>query len=448
MKELIRKNDVYPPSAKTGVYASKIVFEHTGKFLIIADSSAWWKIRQGKKEKAAEFTTRPDNYNKGIAISQNNKIAVAAGEIVFLLDENGVIEHKFELTKKPAYWYGFQNVAINREGNLIAAATYGGNTQIIFWRSDGAIVKILEHKSFGSEGAAMVFSNDQEFLFTYASGNLIKINLKNFDVEQIPLIETFSCNKISIADNGYLVVQFERYGWACISPQNKIISSCSARFNSDQNEYFSTYPNGLKQKGGTQSAVISPDGKFVLEGYEKTITVRNSETLAVELSIIRKKRAEVRDIAVTPDGWIAVGTDGGVEFYDMHKPPEITEPEIDIKKIGDGDIYELKGPKGEIKIQRIIKSSEKENESKHLRIDSELKLLNGEKWIKIFHAYSHGSYADGDEIVLEDGDMENKGLKAAKKILGTKLDLYDLAVFLANTSPEPEAYKLALENSL
>ncbi len=68
-----------------------------------------------------------------------------------------------------------------------------------------------------------------------------------------------------------------------------------------------------RKPGDVQRVAVAPDGALVVAGKGRALTVYSAKGKVVE-TITRKSTHEVRALAISTDGWLAVGTDGGVEL--------------------------------------------------------------------------------------------------------------------------------------
>ena len=64
-----------------------------------------------------------------------------------------------------------------------------------------------------------------------------------------------------------------------------------------------------------QMVAADPDRSTVVAGYEKELVFFAADSGAELRRIKRRRRDQVRALALTGDGWLAVGTEASVEFY-------------------------------------------------------------------------------------------------------------------------------------
>jgi hypothetical protein len=463
------KNHSFPPICKINTpYVQQISVSPQADYIFASGLNEGFRVDRGLKSKPLTFQKSTQySFQKGIIASTNTVIGIVTklnnGVLTneqTLLFYNQAGEPGKELVSDIAKENvkKISSVAASNKGELIAAfysGIYGKNSYVVIWNAAGKqLAKIADPKK-EPQDVGLTFSANDQYILYFSYGQLVKINSTTFEVERITLIsdETSgysTCAYINAGNNRHILTQIaDNRGWTVLSEKGEVINSCTVTYSSELDLYFTIFQNGNKQRGGIERVIMMPDGEHVLEAGEKILLLRNITNQNIVKKIVRKKNTQIRDVALTNDGWIGLAVDNGIEFYhldEMMNPKDI-QIFIDLTVQSTGDTWSVKGPKGEVQFQHTIKSIESEEpDSKHPRMECELQFYNGKKWELFIESSTHGSYSSEDSLVLEDGSMHEKILKKITKQLGTKMNPIDAAMFIAGSSPAPLAYQVVVES--
>jgi cell wall assembly regulator SMI1 len=235
-------------------------------------------------------------------------------------------------------------IAVSRTAALVAITSGSG---VSLWGADGKRVAKTAMTA-GTEVAGCVAFSDDGALFAVGTGHL---NSKK------TTIELFASSgkrvRVLVDDVGFGVSQL------CFSSDGKHVITLRGDPSAGSGAIFERWPvaggaparsripgifgaDSLAQAGGVvvassrkgvtllseagrakwknkleaERAAIAPDGSAIVAGKGRDISVL-SPAGEVTRVIKRKSTNQVRSLAISEDGWLAVGTDGAVEMYPL-----------------------------------------------------------------------------------------------------------------------------------
>ena len=428
-KAIVPPKERAPIAVKIDTYAQRVAFTGDGRTIFAIGNNRLhrYEIAPGKLD---TFTS--DVGWGDLAISPTEPIVACSDEArIVLFGTDGKKRGTLTARKKPE---GIAAIAFSANGKLIAAATGHMNserTSIEIWSTAGDHVRAIEHNALEFGRKAITFTPDGKQLLTFNEGALetwAVASGKLLDQQRVKGAGEADAERLSCASNGRVLVQ--------------LVQAL---------QDFTVLTVGLDGKGATkldgryESSCFGADGATVVAGVGNRIDVYERGVRKPTRTIERRRKTQVRDVKMSCDGTIAVGTDGAIELYYADSPAKPAAVRDDLVTKGNGAKWSIVGPsKRAATLSYVEKSRLKEEGFRHDRVVAELHVSWGGKARKLLDVYCHDNYRS-DKLVLEDGYIDEKVLAEFVAALGTKLEPRDVLRRIGESSPYPEGLALVFE---
>jgi cell wall assembly regulator SMI1 len=287
------------------MYGSGVAFSGDGSRLYANDSSQTFVFERGSTE-GAVFDRNSNGYCNAIAVRPGPaeaRIAIASSGRVSVFDDKG------KVLKRTAVTPGADNanaLSFSGDGKLLAAATGHLNskvTTIELFSADGERIRTInDDRGFGMP--EICFDEEGAYLITVRNDGagtdleIWPVSGGSPERKRVPFGEARSLSQA----NGVVLVAW-REGLALLDDRGKV---------------------KWKKALPVDRAALAPDGSTIVAGHRRELTLLGASGDVVR-TVRRKSTNEVRSLAVSVDGWLAIGTRSGVEMRRLDQEAEAPE---------------------------------------------------------------------------------------------------------------------------
>jgi len=278
----------FPPRISLPLYAKALAFNADGSRLYAAAEGAAFAIPRGGQTRIA-FEALAGKRPNALAVSPTAPAVVCAtDEEIALYDGDGKLQRATPLSDGVDQ---ANAVAFSPDGALFAVGTghlNSARTTLEIFSAAGERLRVIEpEKGFGIPHVC--FTSDGRHVVTVRDGWFERWPIEEGPPERLYVADV-QWDKTLSAANGLIVVG--QRGFTAVDEHGKVL---------------------WRQPGDIQCVAVSPDASWVVTGNGRTLTVYTAKG-EVAKTITRKSTKEVRALAISAGGWLAVGTDGGVEM--------------------------------------------------------------------------------------------------------------------------------------
>lgn len=285
----------FPARLPLPTYGKGVAFSVDHRLCAIDSSTARSFARSG------ECVAFPpvDGYTDAIATSPTEPlVVVTSGQEVSLFSSTGKRLAQAPLTEGTDTG---QCVAFSPDGGLFAVSTGHLNsekTTLELFSSAGKAVRVItDDRGFGI--AQVCFASDGKQLITVRDGELERWPISG-GAPKRRKAAVLAAESLSGAGGLVLISggPSAKRGIALLDEAGKI---------------------KWQKQMPVQRAVLAPDASLLVVGHQRDLTLLSPAGKSLR-TISRKSTHEVRSLAISVDGWLAVGTDDGVELYPLSEP--------------------------------------------------------------------------------------------------------------------------------
>jgi cell wall assembly regulator SMI1 len=292
----------FPPRISVDFYARGVAFNADASRLYVVDEGIVLGFpRDGQPPIAFEEPEghRPD----ALAVSPTGLAVVCTNNtVISIYDADGKLQRSTPLTEGVETAHG---LAFSPDGDLFAVGTGHMNsprTTLEIFSAAGERLRVIDdEEGFGIPNVC--FTADGRHVVTLRSDRFEHWPVEGGQPER-QFVRDMPFEKTVSAASGLFVIGWR--GLMAFDERGKVLWRQPSERELD-------------------CVAVSPDASSIVAGMGRTLTVytRNGE---IAKTIKRKSTNEVRSLAISADGLLAVGTDGGVEMLRLADAPTAPAP--------------------------------------------------------------------------------------------------------------------------
>jgi cell wall assembly regulator SMI1 len=278
----------FPPRFPVNFYATDVAFNADGSLLYAVGEGEVLAFSPGGEKISFPVKRRVS----GLAASPTSPtVAYTTDRTIELTGAGGKRLRSEPLTKGVDVAEG---VAFSPDGSLFAVGTghlNSAKTTVEIFSADGKRKRVIaDDRGFGI--GQVCFTADGKYVVTVRDGQLERWPVGGGAPRRTRVIPRLYADKSLRAARGLIVVG-DRGGVVALDERGRVLWG---------------------KEGDVDRVAVAPDASLVAAGKGRALTVYSAKGKVLK-TIARKSTHEVRALALSADGWLAVGTDGGVELY-------------------------------------------------------------------------------------------------------------------------------------
>jgi cell wall assembly regulator SMI1 len=293
----------FPPRIPVHFYARDVAFNADGSRLYVVGEGVVVGFARGGRPPVTFEKLAGAHSVRALAVSPTAPVvACAVDNGIAVYDADGKLQRTVPTTKGTD---GAACIAFSPDGALFVVGTGHLNskrTTLEIFSAAGERVRVIDDdQGFGIAGVC--FTADGAHVVTVRGGNFERWSVEGGAPER-RFVSRLQSQDLMGGAGGLIVA-----GWRGISAVD------------ERGKVLWQQPNDRE----IESVAVSPDAAWVVAGKGRTLTVTTSKG-EIAKTITRKSTKEVRALAISADGWLAVGTDGGVEMVRLSDAPAAPAP--------------------------------------------------------------------------------------------------------------------------
>jgi predicted DNA-binding WGR domain protein len=293
----------WPPQCRVSIYATAVAFSPDGERLFVSDASCISILQRGEKTPAPLVDS---SQSDRMALQSDGKLlAAATAEGVMLFDVDA--RKHLQTLPLPRGADRANGVAFSPDGRWVAFGTGHLNSKVtsieVYSVEGEAHASIREDPRspglplrFGV--AEVAFAPDSKGVVCITGDGGLKTHFIRWNIDgsqpvhhEVPM---GAADRLSLARDGRLLLQTS-YQLALFGPDGRL---------------------EWKQDLDSHCAVLSPDGSKIVVNHGRKVSILADDGKAVRC-FERKRKHFARGLAISVDGWVALGCDGGVELFPL-----------------------------------------------------------------------------------------------------------------------------------
>jgi cell wall assembly regulator SMI1 len=278
----------FPPRISVRPYAKAVAFNaDASRLYVVAEGDVSGFSRGGQPH--ITFEAVEGHRPQALAVSPTGgAVACTTESGIALYDAGGKLQRVTAMTEGVDVAHA---IAFSPDGSVFAVGTGHLNserTTLEIFSAAGERLRVIDDdKGFGIPHVC--FTADGRHVVTVRDRTFERWPIKDGPCERL-FVADLQWDKTLGAANGLIVVGGR--GFTAVDEHGKVLWRLPADI---------------------ECVAVSPDASWVVTGKGRTLTVFTAKG-DVAKTITRKSTKQVRALAISADGWLAVGTDGGVEM--------------------------------------------------------------------------------------------------------------------------------------